>query len=68
MKKLLAIFILGLILMVGCTKNVEQTTQVDTPLDQSLESSDHLEQEFDTAEIDSMDEDINSFDEDLSNI
>lgn len=68
MKKILALLILVLILAVGCTKKVEQTEEVSTPLDESFQNSEQLDEEFDTEEIEAMDQDINTLDEDLSNL
>ena len=69
MNKTLTLFIVILVLAMGCTKQPAQTTEgVNTPLDESLENSDQLQDEFNTQEIEDLDQNLEGLDEDLSNL
>ena len=73
MKKALTLFLLGMILLAECAKQapVKQTAPqgpVTTPLDSSLQGSDNLQQDLSTDELDTVDDDLGSLDQDLANI
>ncbi len=72
MKKLLALFILSMILVLGCTQEQPDTPESSqeeaTPLDSSMQNSAAIEKEFSTEEQDSFDQEMASLEQNFEGI